>query len=206
MFDNKEQPNKPLGKLITGDLKGQDKWPMIHVAGGQSYYKTSMIMVYRKKWSLWKLKTEKSPSRDSNEELWDQPILDQQEEEGDMDNAGALINLDVKWSRYAKIKGSEVCELQITGNMSVWTNKCRPVDEDDEKFPAYTYAAIRARDKNWYYLTKDGKYCKRGEFKRKKVRTNILWQIFTISHTFSAKNGVIMKNCLDVIPMTSVLI
>ena len=101
--------------------------------------------------------------------MWDQPILDQEEEEGDLDNAGALINVDVKWSKYAKIKGSEVCNLQVTNNISVWIGKCRPVDQDEERFTAYTYDAIRARDKNWYYLTKDGKYCKRGEFTRTTV-------------------------------------
>lgn len=204
IFDTKEEPKKPFGKLVGGEYPARDKWPYIHVAGGQSYYIDSMIMVYRHKWSLWQPKFK--VGEDESNQLWDQPILDREAEDlGDIENAGALINVDVKGSRFAKIRGSEVCNLQVTGNMSVWINKCHPVDEDNERFPPNIWAAIRTRDKAWYYIDANGKYCKRTEFVRSKVWVDPFVEKinFTdISYTFSARNGRIIRICLDVKAIT----
>ncbi|CAG2172764.1 unnamed protein product, partial [Oppiella nova] len=159
-FDNKEQPGKPLGKLLSGPLPARDKWPGIHLPGGQSFHKTAMVMVYRNKWSLWHL------GKDPKGDVFDEPILDKgddDDEDGDVKNAGALINVDVAGARYAKIKGDEVCNLQITYNQSVWIGDCRKVVIDAEQFPPSIVAAIKGRDHHWYYFNENGKHCKRKE-------------------------------------------
>src|SRR5689334_21513751 len=85
IFDNNEQLNKPFGKVVGGEYPARDKWPYIYMAGGQSYYVRSMIMVYRLKWSLWRPTFKVGD--DESSQLWDQPILDREAEDlGDIEN------------------------------------------------------------------------------------------------------------------------
>ncbi|CAG2108645.1 unnamed protein product, partial [Medioppia subpectinata] len=107
----------------------------------------------------------------SEGDVFDEPILDKgddDDEDGDVGNAGALINVDIAGARYAKIKGDQVCNLQITYNQSVWIGDCRPALTDAEQFPPFIVAAIKGRDRNWYYFDEKGKYCKRAEGTRDK--------------------------------------
>ena len=58
-FNNRPKSGQPLGDCVEGGKPAKQKWPGIRFPGGASYKKTSLVMVYKKKWSLW------GPEKDS---------------------------------------------------------------------------------------------------------------------------------------------
>ena len=191
IFDNKPLiDNKPLGELLEGSSSVYEKWPGIHIPGGNSYYKTAFIMVYRTKWSLWDNKSG---------DLFDNLIMnrtglesDGEEGIGDDTSSGALINVDVRRSRFAKISGHQVCNFHVNNRTAVWIGKCVDVDKDPEMFPPNIIAAIKSKDNHWYYLNKKAFYCKRESGLRHKVRHTIPYHtiqtyrsVSTVAHTLS---------------------
>jgi hypothetical protein len=77
--------------------------------------------------------------------------------------AGALINVEPNKGRYAKVSGDQICYFVIKNKMCFRSGKCTSVTEDKNNFPPNILAAFKARDKNWYFINKNGKYCKRAD-------------------------------------------
>jgi hypothetical protein len=137
---------------------------------------------------------------DINEELIrDEELPD--EPDGDDKDGGALINSDVNNGKYAKIKDQYICHYLIKDKKLFTSGKCVPVSEDDRKYPPHIIAAIKPKDNNWYFLNKEGKYCKRPAKVNKEVNALRKYWITFKAKIFifnSALNGKIIKNCLDV--------
>ncbi len=167
--------------MIEGGLQAKDKWQGIHISGGSSYFKTSFVMVYKNKWSLWKSTEADSESgsdldssNSSEGDVFDEPIIEKEvltDKDEDNSDSGALINIDERIGKYAKIRDNNVCYLVITNNKCNWLGKCVPVTEDKNNYPQNTIAAIKARSMEWYYFNREGKYCKRADKSNAKVNT-----------------------------------
>jgi hypothetical protein len=74
---------------------------------------------------------------------------------------GALILVDPQKPLYGKIKGAKVCYLTIRGGKAYWKGKCKPVNKDPNNFPPHIVAAVKNKDKDWYFVEANSTYCKR---------------------------------------------
>ena len=108
-----------------------------------------------------KIKYKPKPDIDVNDDL----IRDEEDSldgpEGKDDDAGALIPIDETIGKFAKIIEDKVCYILIKTNRALWSGECIAVTEDEHNFPPYIVAAIRNGDDFWFFINKDGKYCKR---------------------------------------------
>lgn len=60
IFDNKPSKNKPLGDLIDGGLAAKSKWKGIHFPGAAQQHHHYFIMVYKNRWSRWRVSDEQT--------------------------------------------------------------------------------------------------------------------------------------------------
>jgi hypothetical protein len=136
-------------------------------------------MVYKNKWSLWKSTEADSESgsdsdrnKSSEGDVFDEPIIEKEvltDKDEDNSDSGALINIDERIGKYAKIRDSNVCYLVISNNKCNWLGKCVSITEDKNNYPQNTIAAVKARSMEWYYFNREGKYCKRADKSNAKV-------------------------------------
>ncbi len=180
---------KPLGNLVEGAIQAKDKWPGIHFPGGVGNNLDNFIIIYDNKWSQWlpngTIDVEEESIVEKVVEIPDEP-------EGSHLDSGALVPIDKKKSKYAKIRKNEVCYLVIKKNKCYWSGKCLNVKDDENKFPPNIIAAIKSKDNNWYYFNEEGKYCKRPHKDKKEVRLlSILTRVLNL--ILFAKNFLISK-------------
>jgi len=102
-----------------------------------------------------------------DEQIREEEVPD--EPDGDGVDMGALVSHDDNVGAKTEIKGDKVCNLLIKNNKAYFTGKCISIDEDKNNFPPNIVAAIKLKDKNWYFINREGKYCKRKDETYKKV-------------------------------------
>jgi hypothetical protein len=172
-FDNKPTEDKPFGNLLDGAYKAKNNWTGIHFPGGAGDYGPgAFVMVYKNKWSKWG-KPSKTPVAG---DIRDHPIGKQDDDDlADHPDPGALILVDPKKGRYGKIKGPNVCFLFIRNNVANWDGKCKPVGEDEYNFPPDIIAAALNKDKDWYFVERNGTYCKRKDVPRKEPKVQVMF-------------------------------
>lgn len=102
----------------------------------------------------------------------DEPIREEElpdEPAGDDSDAGALIDDEDNVGAKIQIKGNKVCNFIIKKNKMYSNGKCVSIEEDKHKYSPDIIAALKAKDKNWYFVNKEGQYCKRKDKVNDKV-------------------------------------
>ena len=98
-------------------------------------------------------------------DVYEQKIGDETEElpkfKVGTDGDSALIRTNVKRNRLSKVIGEEICHYTFRDNKCYQKGNCTNVSADRNNFPAHIVAAIQAKDKYWYFINKEGEYCKR---------------------------------------------
>ena len=171
--------------MIDGNKPARDEFHGIHLPGGVSFNKNSFIIVYKNKWSQWKPLgkdlTDRKNMRSNDHEINNAPIGTvevekvtdapeaEDEEDGDSADGGALILIDEKSGKYAKIRGKQICNYKITESKCTLLKKCSPVKKDKNRFPPNIVAVLRDRRKSWFFFNEKGKYCQRKDDDTKQV-------------------------------------
>jgi hypothetical protein len=112
---------------------------------------------------------ERDPQKPLNkdEKIEDEEIPD--EPDGDPADMGAIFNNDPNPDVRTHIKADNVCNLLFRENKLYQNGKCVNVDEDRHAYPPDLVAVVKNRDKDWYFVNNDGKYCKRKDKNYEKV-------------------------------------
>ena len=184
LFDNKPKVNKPFGELVSGNLVTVTRFEGMHTPGGVSHTGNddALVIVYNTKWAQWATPaptagtagtagTNASPGTATisgtatipkSIDVSEQPIgLEESELNGNDTDLGALIPIDLKIWKFAKIIETNVCYVVIENDKCFWDQKCKPVNEDQNQFPANIVGAVKTSKNLWYYFDRNGKYCVR---------------------------------------------
>lgn len=117
-------------------------------------------------------------------DIYEQPIGDEMDEipkfKVGTDGDSALIRTNVKRNKLSKVLGEQVCHYHFRGNKCYQRGNCTDVTADKNNFPAHIVAAIQAKDKYWYFINKEGQYCKR-QISNYAQEVSVLGQSFQIN-------------------------
>jgi hypothetical protein len=150
--------------MISDNIVPSKRWLGFEPNDGRFFAHNNDLcnIIDNKKYTCWGV--------DGNEYATDQPIEEPEEElpdepDGDYKDAGALINGDGndKSFSFIQIRGDRVCDIIIENKKLFTIGKCKSIDEEEHKFPADIIAAIKTKNNNFYFISKDGTYCKRAE-------------------------------------------
>jgi hypothetical protein len=154
--------------LITDSIDASKKWPGFDPNYGRFFAKNNHLCVIKDNsvYSCW--------GSGSKRYATDEPIGEPESEipdEPDVDNGdtGAMISADENNGKIARIKGQKVCNLIIEDGKLFFIGECVSVTDEKHNYPPNIIAAIKAKGGNWYFIRKDGKYCKRDESDYKTV-------------------------------------
>lgn len=146
-FDNKPEPKKPFGNLLSAAVPAKKVWKGIKFPGGFGHNNEKPVMVYNNTWSQW--------LNNGDPDINEDPILDMDDSPG----VAVLLPFD----RVAVVVKDKVWYFRKKGKVIYRDSEDNgPFDVKDtpEKFPPDLGAALTF-NQNVYYFFRGNKYCKR---------------------------------------------
>lgn len=143
--------------MISDSFEASKKWIGFQPNNGRFFAINGyLFVVIENSWDRWLPNGQKDIS---HEQIGASEIETEDEPNGDESDSGAIIK--VENNKYAKVIGNKVCNLYFKDNEISLSRKCVPIAEDKNGFPPNIVSAIKTKDNNWYFINKNGKYCKR---------------------------------------------
>lgn len=166
IFNGKSTFSSLFGELIADDVIPSKKWTGFNPTFGGFFAidNNLCVIIDNNNYSCWNSKGEVDQVNEP---------IDEYDRSGDEDDAGALIPIVINL-KYAKITdGDKVCYLTIRDN-KCYKEICMPIMQEENNFPPNIVAAFNSSDGNFYFVDKNGKYCKRLHNDKTKVFEYIL--------------------------------